>query len=68
MPDRGHERVYSDKEIIRKLKDDLPDWELENGCIRRVYKTYNWKGTLMVVNTIGHLSEVAWHHPDMLVS
>lgn len=22
----------------------------------------------MVVNTIGHLAEVAWHHPDMRVS
>jgi hypothetical protein len=27
--------------------------------------TAGWKGTLMVVNTIGHLAEVAWHHPDM---
>ena len=23
---------------------------------------------MMVVNTIGHLSEVAWHHPDLAVS
>jgi 4a-hydroxytetrahydrobiopterin dehydratase len=23
---------------------------------------------MMVVNTIGHLAEVAWHHPDLTVS
>ena len=26
-----------------------------------------WKGTLMVVTTIGHLAEAAWHHPDLRV-
>jgi len=26
------------------------------------------KGTLMVVNTVGHLAEAAWHHPDITAS
>ena len=26
------------------------------------------KATLIVVNTVGHLCEAAWHHPDMEVS
>ena len=26
------------------------------------------KPTLMVVNTIGHLAEAGWHHPDLTVS
>ena len=30
--------------------------------------TSGWKGSLMVVNTVGHLAEAAWHHPDLSVS
>ena len=40
----------------------------KDGWIRRKYKTSGWKGTLMVVNTVGHLAEAAWHHPDLTVS
>ena len=40
----------------------------ENGWIRRKYKTNSWKGTLMVINTVGHLAEAAWHHPDITAS
>jgi 4a-hydroxytetrahydrobiopterin dehydratase len=50
------------------LKEELPHWYLENGWIRRKYKTSGWKGTLMVVNTVGHLAEAAFHHPDLTVS
>ncbi len=63
-----HERVYSDDEVNAKLNLELPHWFLENGWIRRKYKTSGWKGTLMVVNTIGHLAEAAWHHPDLSIS
>jgi 4a-hydroxytetrahydrobiopterin dehydratase len=60
--------TYSDQEIQAKLAAELPHWYLENGWIRRKYKTSGWKATLMVVNTIGHLAEAAWHHPDLTVS
>ncbi len=60
--------VYSEAETIEKLKRQLPHWYLENGWIRRQYKTSGWKATLMVVNTVGHLAEAAWHHPDLTVS
>ena len=60
--------VYSDKEIQLKLSTDLPHWFYEDGWIRRKYKTSGWKATLMVVNTVGHLAEAAWHHPDLTVS
>src|SRR3546814_6988807 len=43
-------------------------WRYENGWIRRKYKTHSWKGTLMVINTVGHLAEAAWHHPDITAS
>ena len=61
-------KVYSESETIARLESELPHWVLENGWIRRKYKTSGWKATLMVVNTIGHLSEAAWHHPDLTVS
>lgn len=61
-------KVYSESEVVAKLKEDLPHWRYENGWIRRKYKTHGWKSTLMVINTIGHLAEAAWHHPDLKAS
>jgi 4a-hydroxytetrahydrobiopterin dehydratase len=63
-----HEVVYSDEQIKARLVDELANWYLENGWIRRKYKTSGWKATLMVVNTVGHLAEAAFHHPDLAVS
>ncbi len=60
--------TYSEEEIEARLKDELPNWYYEGSWIRRKYKTSGWKGTLMVVNTVGHLAEAAWHHPDLTVS
>jgi 4a-hydroxytetrahydrobiopterin dehydratase len=62
------DRVYTVDEITAKLAADLPHWYLEDGWIRRKFKTSGWKATLMVVNTVGHLAEAAWHHPDLTVS
>jgi 4a-hydroxytetrahydrobiopterin dehydratase len=62
------EKTYTLEEIEDYLKNNLPNWYFENGWIRRKYKTSGWKGTLMVINTIGHLAEVAWHHPDISAS
>lgn len=59
---------YSDDEIAARLSDELPKWSYEDGWIRRKYRTSGWKATLMVVNTVGHLAEAAWHHPDLTVS
>ena len=62
------EEVYSQEAIEARLKEELPHWYYEGGWIRRKYKTHGWKGTLMVVNAVGHLSEAAFHHPDLTVS
>ncbi len=62
------ERVYWEAEVTERLKKDLPNWRYENGWIRRKYKTHSWKSTLMVINTVGHLAEAAWHHPDIAAS
>ena len=60
--------VYTLQEITERLAEELPNWTFDEGWIRRKYKTSGWKGTLMVVNTVGHLAEAAWHHPDLSVS
>ena len=66
--ERKHEEVYTNEEVDARLISELPNWNLENGWIRRKYKTSGWKSTLMIVNTVGHLAEAAFHHPDMTVS
>ena len=66
--ERKNEEVYSEAEIEERLAEELSGWTFKDGWIRRKYKTSSWKGTLMVVNTVGHLAEAAWHHPDLTVS
>jgi len=60
--------VYSEEEVQEKLAQELPGWYLEDGWIRRYYKTDGWQATMMLVNTIGYLAEAAYHHPDLAVS
>lgn len=62
------DEVLSAQALQEHLSTSLPQWVYEDGWIRRKYKTNSWKGTLMVVNTVGHLAEAAWHHPDLTVS
>ena len=65
---REEERTYSAEQIKERLEKELPNWYYEDGWIRRKYRTSGWKGTLMVINTVGHLAEAAWHHPDIAAS
>ena len=58
----------AEEEIRQRIETELPHWYYEDGWIRRKYRTSGWKGTLMVVNAVGHLAEAAWHHPDLTVS
>ena len=66
--DRRLDKTYSEAEIKERLEAELPHWYYEDGWIRRKYKTSGWKGTLMVINAVGHLAEAAWHHPDIAAS
>lgn len=61
-------QTYSDEEVLARLAAELPHWTYEGGWIRRKYRTGGWKGTLMVINAVGHLAEAAWHHPDIAAS
>ena len=68
MAEKRVEPTYGDAEVVERLTRELPHWSLVSGYIVRRYKTNGWKGTLMVVNAIGHLAEAAWHHPDLRVA
>ena len=68
MAERSKERTYDEAEVEQRLKAELQHWVYKDGWIRRKYRTNSWKGTLMVVNAVGHLAEAAWHHPDLTVS
>ena len=61
-------RTYDESAIRQRLAAELPHWSYDDGWLRRRYRTEGWKGSLMVVNAIGHLAEAAWHHPDLVVS
>jgi 4a-hydroxytetrahydrobiopterin dehydratase len=65
---RAADQALSPEQVQARLAAELPHWSLEGGWIRRKVRTGGWKGTLMVVNTVGHLAEAAWHHPDLAVS
>jgi 4a-hydroxytetrahydrobiopterin dehydratase len=65
---KERETAMAPADVEAWLKTNLPSWRLEDGWIKRTYKTASWKGTLMVINTVGHLAEAAWHHPDITAS
>lgn len=62
-----HELTYTDTQIADRLVS-LPGWYLEDGGIRRAYKTDGWPTTLMLVGAIGYCAEAADHHPDLNVT
>ncbi len=65
---RPLDETFDDSTIERRLADELPQWRYDGRWIWRKYRTYGWKSTLMVIGTVGHLSEAAWHHPDIEAS
>ncbi|MGI9373873.1 MAG: 4a-hydroxytetrahydrobiopterin dehydratase [Hyphomicrobiales bacterium] len=62
------EKLYSASDVVAKLSTELPNWKLHDGQIMRTFKTHGFRVSLMIANAIGHLSEVAWHHPELVVS
>jgi 4a-hydroxytetrahydrobiopterin dehydratase len=65
---RTSPKRLSPDEIAAALVGDLARWRLEGGALVRVYRCNGWKSTLMAVNAIGHLAELAWHHPEIRAS
>tara|TARA_A100001011_G_scaffold395847_1_gene492016 strand:- start:2049 stop:2426 length:378 start_codon:yes stop_codon:yes gene_type:complete len=61
-------KIFNEEEINEWIRNTGSEWSFDGKWIRKTYKTHSWKSTLMVVNAIGHLAELAWHHPDLVVS
>ncbi len=60
--------AYTGNEVEHQLQARLPQWEQREGWIRRKYKTAGWSHTMLVVNAVAYLAEVAGHHPDLAVA
>lgn len=60
------DRLLTDEELLAGLTS-LSGWEVRDGWLRKTYRTPGWAHSLMLVNTIGYVSEAAYHHPDLEV-
>ena len=62
------ERTYSPAEIADRLTGDLARWRHADGAIVRVYRTKDWRTTLLAAGAVAHLAEAAWHHPELILN
>ncbi len=62
------EQVYSDSDIAARLVGELRHWRHVDGALARVYRTKDWKATLLAAGAVAHLAEAAWHHPEMILA
>jgi 4a-hydroxytetrahydrobiopterin dehydratase len=46
----------------------LPGWRFDGVNITRLIRTENWKGAMLLSGAIGHLAELAWHHPELVIN
>ena len=60
--------ALAEPEVRKRLVEELPDWELVDGAICRVFRTDGWASALALLNAIAWLGESAWHHPDLQLS
>lgn len=56
--------ILSEEQLAREL-EQLPEWEVRDGWLRRKYRTPGWPHTMMLANAIAYVAEAAWHHPDL---
>jgi len=59
---------FTANEVQTWLSANLPTWRLQKSYLVRVYKTRDWRVTLMVANAIGFLAEAADHHPELILN
>lgn len=60
--------AHGDEEVAARLAGALARWSHEDGRIVRRYRTQGWKSAVILVATVGHLAEAAWHHPEVTAS
>lgn len=61
-------RALDEDTVRAALNGELAHWQLRDGMLERRYETGGWRASMMVAGAIGHLAELAWHHPDLLVT
>jgi 4a-hydroxytetrahydrobiopterin dehydratase len=61
-------KAMDNDEVAARLARELPHWRQDGRTIRRLYRVNGFKSALLATNAIGHLAEVAWHHPDIALS
>lgn len=64
----GDVRCYDDEAAAKRLGDELPAWQVEDGHLCRHYQTNGWRASMLLANGVAHLAEVAWHHPDLTIT
>jgi len=57
----------TEAEIQQRLAA-LPAWRIEQGALRRTYRTDGWRGSMLVANAIAFVCEAADHHADLTVT
>lgn len=58
-------KTYDEAAIHTRL-ERYPDWRLaDDGQLHAEYTFKNFRQALLFLNAIGHLAEVADHHPDL---
>jgi 4a-hydroxytetrahydrobiopterin dehydratase len=60
--------IYSNEQAQARLQAGLPHWRVVDGQLLRDYRTADFRTALVLANAIGHVAELAWHHPDLTVS
>lgn len=52
-------------QVQQRLQAELPSWQLADGQLQRSFRTADFRTALLLSNAIGHVAELAWHHPDI---
>ncbi len=61
MPDK-----LTNTQIEEALKS-LPDWRLEGGSIKKIFRTSSYPATMGFVSAIGGVCQRLNHHPDYVL-
>ena len=61
-------QALTEPDILARLSSHVPRWSYGDGVIRRTWRTQGWKATMMAVNAVGHLAELAYHHPEIVAN
>ncbi|MFG0334441.1 MAG: 4a-hydroxytetrahydrobiopterin dehydratase [Maioricimonas sp. JB049] len=56
--------ILTEDQLTQEL-EQLPEWEIRDGWLRRKYRTPGWPHTMMLANAIAFVADAAWHHPDL---